>query len=56
MYAAFAAGGGSDETHDAYGATGDDARDSPGFPPEWSETAAAAEYAANEAAARDTFA
>lgn len=56
VYAAFAAGGGSDETHDAYGATGDDARDSPGFPPEWSETAAAAEYAANEAAARDVFA
>ena len=47
--------GGSDETHDAYGATGDDARDSPD-PPEWSETAAAAEYAANEAAARDVFA
>ena len=55
VYAAFAAGGGSDETHDAYGATGDDARDSPD-PPEWSETAAAAEYAANEAAARDVFA
>jgi len=55
VYAAFAAGGGSDETHDAYGATGDDARGSPDLP-EWSETAAAAEYAANEAAARDVFA
>ena len=36
-------------------ATGDDARGSPDLP-EWSETAAAAEYAANEAAARDVFA
>ena len=47
-----AAGGGSDETHDAYGATGDDARGSPDLP-EWSETAAAARTAPRTRRRRD---